>query len=512
MDALIQSLEALKAAKRPYDVSGGADVSRSPETAHAVNVPAQERRGAGLIAYDLAVPFVAWVVASMVRYDFFVARGGLPGLAETLAVVGCAQWFAYWWIGFLVRDRPVDGIGGMGRAARAVTLGFLSAATGLFFVNRLEGVPRTALVLYPLVAFALLATPEWLVEKRKRLAQAASGAGNRAEGEAVPQRSGVIEPEVPARDSAAEGRPAHWALAPRVTAVIVNFNGGMLLADSVKSVLASTEPVKVVVSDNGSIDGSIEHLRRTLGPWPQLVITENGENLGFAKGNNVALPMTEGEYILFLNPDCVIEPDTIAKMMGLMERIPGAGMAGCLIRNLDGSEQAGCRRAVPTPYRTSVRTLGLDKVFPKNPRFRSFVLTDMPLPDGPIDIEALSGAFMFVRRKAMEDVGPLDEGYFMHCEDLDWCMRFREKGWRIVFDPTHGVTHAQGACSIGKPFRVLWHKHRGMVRFYRKFFRSSYSSGLTYAVIAAVWVRFAIIFLILFFSRKSARKYTATVS
>ena len=286
----------------------------------------------------------------------------------------------------------------------------------------------------------------------------------------------------------------------------------MLLTDSVKAVLASSEPVKVVVSDNGSTDGSIEHLRRMFGRRPQLVITENGENLGFAKGNNVALPMTEGEHILFLNPDCVIEPETIAKMMGLMERIPGAGMAGCLIRNLDGSEQAGCRRTVPTPYRTSVRTLGLDKLFPENTRFQSFVLKDTPLPDGPVDIEALSGAFMFVRRQALEDVGPLDEGYFMHCEDLDWCMRFREKGWRIMFDPTHDVTHAQGACSIGRPFRVLWYKHRGMVRFYHKFFRSRYSSGLTYAVMAAVWVRFAVIFLILFFSKKSARKYTATVS
>ena len=128
----------------------------------------------------------------------------------------------------------------------------------------------------------------------------------------APASSSLKLPPVTAQPTA---DPAHSPLAPRVTAVIVNFNGGMLLADSVKSVLASTEPVKVVVSDNGSTDGSIEHLRRTLGRRPQLVIMENDENLGFAKGNNVALPMTEGEHILFLNPDCIIEPDTIAKMM-----------------------------------------------------------------------------------------------------------------------------------------------------------------------------------------------------
>jgi len=487
--------------------------STKPGAAHAARTPARGRRGARMIVYDLAAPFLAWAMVSMVRYDFFVARGGLPGLADTLPVVGGAQWLAYWWIAFLHRDRRADGIGRMGRLARAVTLGVLAATMGLFLVNRLEGVPRTALALYPLVAFALLAIPEWLVEKRERSARTAfAGAGNGSGMEAVHERSAVVEPEAPASDSVATGPPAHSTPAPRVTAVIVNFNGGMLLTDSVKSVLASTEPVKVIVSDNGSTDGSLEHLRRTLGRRPQLVILENAENLGFAKGNNVALPLTEGEHILFLNPDCVIEPDTIARMTSLMERIPEAGMAGCLVRNLDGSEQAGCRRAVPTPYRTSVRTLGLDRLFPNNPRFQSFVLTNMPLPDGPVDIEALSGAFMFVRRKALEDVGPLDEGYFMHCEDLDWCMRFREKGWRIVFDPTHGVTHTQGACSIGRPFRVLWYKHAGMVRFYGKFFRRRHSSGLTYSVIAAVWVRFAIICLILFFSKKSARKYTATVN
>jgi len=466
-----------------------------------------------MIVYDLAAPLLAWALVSVVRYDFFVMRGGLRGLAETPAVVGAAQWLAYWWIGFLPRDRQEDRIGSLGMVARAVTLGVLLAAMGLVLVNRLEGVSRTALALYPLVAFAILAIPEWLGDKRRRFARTAlAGAGQGVEIGPAQAGSGVTEPESPAGDTAGEGKRADSPLAPRVTAVIVNFNGGMLLADSVKSVLASTEPVKVVVSDNGSTDGSIEHLRRILGRQPRLVIAENGENLGFAKGNNVALPMTEGEHILFLNPDCIIEPDTLAKMIGLMERTPRAGMAGCLIRNLDGSEQAGCRRAVPTPYRTSVRTLGLDKLFPGNPRFRSFVLTNTPLPDAPVDIEALSGAFMFVRREALEDVGPLDESYFLHCEDLDWCMRFREKGWKIMFDPTHDVTHAQGACSVGRPFRVLWYKHKGMVRFYRKFFRSRHSSVLTYAVMAAVWVRFAVIFLILFFSKKSARKYTATVT
>jgi GT2 family glycosyltransferase/nucleoside-diphosphate-sugar epimerase len=278
-----------------------------------------------------------------------------------------------------------------------------------------------------------------------------------------------------------------------ICVVIVNYNSGAALTECVRSVLRSTVPACVYVSDNGSQDGSIQYLRSALGDHPLLTIVENGANLGFARGNNVILPLCRGNHVLFLNPDCIIRPDTLERMLAVMEAHPDAGMAGCLIRNPDGSEQAGCRRFVPTPWRALVRVLRLSRIFRNYPRFSSFILTGQPLPEHPTPVEAISGAFMFVRRSAMERVGPMDEGYFLHCEDLDWCMRFREAGFTILFVSDVEVIHSKGVGSAGHPIHVEWHKHKGMIRFYRKFFRRRYPVLLLYMVIAAVWIRFGMI-------------------
>jgi len=282
--------------------------------------------------------------------------------------------------------------------------------------------------------------------------------------------------------------------------IIVNYNCGMLLTECVHSVLSSTVPVEVFVSDNGSTDGSIEHLKHEISD-DRLHVILNRENLGFAKASNIPLQKITSDYTLFLNPDCVIQPDIIEVMEKKMEERPDVGMSGCLILNQDGSEQAGCRRRVPTPWRTLVRILHLDKVFPNHPRFQNIALSKDPLPDTDIELEAISGAFMLVNRKAMEDVGLLDEDYFLHCEDLDWCMRFRQKGWKILFTPDVEITHLKGGCSSGRPVFVEWHKHKGMVHFYHKFFRHQYPSVLMWVVIAAVWVRFLLLSVILTFRR-----------
>jgi len=280
---------------------------------------------------------------------------------------------------------------------------------------------------------------------------------------------------------------------PLVSVIIVNFNGGELLSLCVQTVLSSSIPLEVFVSDNGSTDGSVSLLRCNLGDDTRLSVIENHQNLGFSRANNLAAKWACGEYILYLNPDCILKEGTLTRMLAAMAVYPEAGMAGPLIRNTDGSEQAGCRRAVPTPWRTLVRVLHLNKLFPDHPRFRTFLLNQEPLPVEPAYIEAISGAFMLVRRQAYNQVGPLDEGYFLHCDDLDWCMRFRQAGWKILFVPDVEVVHYKGMCSKDRPIQVLWHKHRGMVRFYRKFFRHQYPLPLMALVVSAVWVRFALL-------------------
>lgn len=278
-----------------------------------------------------------------------------------------------------------------------------------------------------------------------------------------------------------------------ISVVIVNYNASHLLGRAVEAALASAVPVEVFVVDNASTDESLGLLKARVGNDDRLHIIENHTNLGFAPGCNIALERTRGDYVVLLNPDCIVQPDALRRVVEALEADPRAGMAGCLVRNPDGTEQAGCRRAVPTPWRTVVRLLHLNRVFPSHPRFRTFLLNLEPLPEAPVPVEAISGAFMMVRRRAMQEVGLLDEGYFLHCDDLDWCMRFRAAGWNILFVPHAEATHYKGTSSRDRPIFVEWHKHKGMVRFYRKFFRRQYPGVLMWLVAAGVWIRFGLL-------------------
>ena len=278
-----------------------------------------------------------------------------------------------------------------------------------------------------------------------------------------------------------------------VTVVMVNFNGGYLLANAVLAVLDETPVSKVVVVDNASRDNSIQVLRAFCARDTRLEIVALKENTGFASACNLGMRNATDDYILFLNPDCMVAKGTLAPLLEIMRRHADVGMLGCLVRNPDGSEQVGCRRRVPTPWRTLVRVLYLDRLFGKSKHVESFNLTGSALPDRPIDVEAISGSFMLVRNTAARDVGGLDTGYFMHGEDLDWCMRFTSHGWRIMFAPEVSVIHYKGVCSSSRPMRVLWYKHRSMWRFYIKHFRADYSWWMSCAVFGAIIARFTLL-------------------
>ena len=272
--------------------------------------------------------------------------------------------------------------------------------------------------------------------------------------------------------------------------IIVNFNAGAFLVDCVQSVLSSTQPVEIFVVDNASADNSLRIMLERTGNDPRVLIIRNKRNIGFAAASNLGLVRAQGKRILFLNPDCIIQSDTIYLMNEVMDKYPDAAMAGPLILNPDGSEQEGARRAIPTPRRSFVRAFGLSRLF------HDFVLNKDSLPDVPVYVEAVSGSFMFVRQSAIEDVGPLDDGYFLHCEDLDWCVRFGRKGWKVLFVPGISVIHFKSVCSINRPVFVEWQKHKGMIRFYKKFFRRQYPLALMGLVILGVWFRFSAIALL----------------
>jgi GT2 family glycosyltransferase len=277
-----------------------------------------------------------------------------------------------------------------------------------------------------------------------------------------------------------------------ISVVVVNYNAGSLLATCVGEALSQADEVLVI--DNASKDSSIEDCARQFAKEPRLKVIRNETNLGFAAACNIGFTQAMGEFVLFLNPDCRLGEGAVSALLQPLQADATVGMVGGLLVNPDGSEQGGGRRAVPTPWRSFVRASGLSRFANRWPKlFFDFHLHNQPLPDRPIEVEAISGACMLVKREAVDDVGLWDEGYFLHCEDLDWCMRFRQKGWKILFVPSARVAHALGACSRSRPVFVEWHKHKGMMRFYRKFFRHQYPGILMWLVAMGVWLRFGLV-------------------
>jgi len=274
-----------------------------------------------------------------------------------------------------------------------------------------------------------------------------------------------------------------------LSTIIVNYNAGPLLRKCVDSLLACPLDIEIIVVDNASSDASLDGLQ----DLSQVCVIRNPANVGFAAACNIGVQASSAPFLLFLNPDCFFQPDAIAPLLAGLQSGDRVGMVGGLLVNEDGTEQGGGRRAVPTPWRSLVRAFGLQRFANRWPMlFYDFHLHKQPLPDSPIEVEAISGACMLVKRDVMEDVGLWDEGYFLHCEDLDWCMRFRQKGWKILFVPDARISHALGACSQSRRVFVEWHKHKGMLRFYRKFFRHQYPGVLMGLVVAGVWLRFGL--------------------
>jgi GT2 family glycosyltransferase len=275
-----------------------------------------------------------------------------------------------------------------------------------------------------------------------------------------------------------------------ISTIIVNYNAGAYLRACVDALLACPLEIDVIVVDNASADDSLAALEGL----PGVQVIRNASNLGFAAACNIGAGAAVAPYLLFLNPDCYFVPGTLSILLDALRADAQAGMAGGLLINPDGTEQAGGRRAIPTPWRSFVRAFGLNRFAERWPTlFFDFHLHKQPLPDRPIAVEAISGACMLVSREAVQQVGLWDDAYFLHCEDLDWCMRFRQKGWKILFVPAAKMSHALGVCGSSRPIFVEWHKHRGMMRFYRKFFRHQYPFLLMGLVAVGVWLRFGLV-------------------
>lgn len=291
-----------------------------------------------------------------------------------------------------------------------------------------------------------------------------------------------------------------------ITGITVNYNSGELLKGLFASLAEQAPLTQLVVVDNASSDSDLDFLESASDARIDLI--RNQTNRGFAAACNQGAALAQTPYLLFVNPDCRLETGTLARLMGILEAHPEVGMLGALLLNPDGSEQRGGRRYLPDPRRALMRVLGRDRPDLQGGT-RGFDLAGTALPDAPVEVDAISGAFMLLRRQVFEEMGGWDEGYFLHCEDLDLCMRFGRAGWKILFVPDVRVYHAQGTSSRKRPVFVLWHKHRGMWRYYCKYYRQNRAWPWTLAVWGGIWLRFFGLTLLTWVRRPWSRQRTA---
>lgn len=216
--------------------------------------------------------------------------------------------------------------------------------------------------------------------------------------------------------------------------VIVNWNTQDLLRDCLASVFRGLGSLKaeVIVSDNASEDGSVDMVRRE---FPQVRLIANARNLGFAGGNNVALRVVTGRHVLLLNTDTLVHGDVLSGAVAWLDAHEHVGVIGPRLLNTDGTVQVSCS-AFPSLRRLAMQTLGLTRVA----RWDSYRMTGWDRTSER-KVDVISGAAMFVRRAAMQEVGLLDEAFFFYGEETDWCHRFARAGWDLVFVPIPEITH-----------------------------------------------------------------------
>ncbi len=238
---------------------------------------------------------------------------------------------------------------------------------------------------------------------------------------------------------------------------------------------------EVIIVDNASTDGTPEHLRSD---YPHVHLICNDRNLGFTRATNQAIAQSRGEYLLLLNTDTILQPDTLPELVRFLDAHPHAGIVGPKVLNADGTFQPQCRRGLPTPLALLLYKLRLDRVWPRSRLAGQYLLTYMPV-DQANRVEAVSGCCLLSRRKVWDDIGPLDEAFWGFGEDLDWCIRARNAGWEVWYYPGSQLVHLKGQGGVHThPYHKVWGIHQAMWVFYKKHLRHFYP----WPVAAAVWL------------------------
>jgi len=270
--------------------------------------------------------------------------------------------------------------------------------------------------------------------------------------------------------------------------IIVNYKTLELTSDCIDSIIKSNTKgldYEIIVVDNASCDGSIEAIQSQ---FPQVKTIINKENQGFSKANNLGIKMAKGEFILLLNSDTIVELNTLKGAHDFIKDHPYIGALGCKILLPSGKLDAACKRSFPTPMNGIYHSLHLDEASPESVRFGAYNLTYVD-ENKTCSIDCIMGAFMMVPRKVIDEVGMLDEDYFMYGEDVDWCYRIKKAGYQVMYYPEVRIFHHKKASGIEKQNpKVVAAFYDSMSIFYNKHYQNKYSKLTRWCVITGTMI------------------------
>ena len=275
----------------------------------------------------------------------------------------------------------------------------------------------------------------------------------------------------------------------KVSIIIVNYNTYALTKQTIESVICRQYNFKyeIILVDNASADGSIEALEETFREEVAegiLYIIKNSANLGFAKANNIGIRKAQGEYILLLNSDTEVQGECLKECLKQMEQNSQIGALGCKVILPDGTLDHACKRGFPTPKASLYYFLKWDKKDPiKYGQYDALYLGE----DEVGEVDVLMGAFMLMSKRVLDQVGLLDEDFFMYGEDIDLCFRIKEAGYQILYYPKERIIHYKGGSSKRRRHKVIFDFHQAMWIFYKKHYIKQYNILVTILVAVGIW-------------------------
>lgn len=273
--------------------------------------------------------------------------------------------------------------------------------------------------------------------------------------------------------------------------IIVNYNVKEFLLNLLDSIgkAANNISIEIIVVDNASDDGSVDAIKEK---YPDVILIQSSHNIGFGAANNLALERAKGKYFLLLNPDTIVREDTFKKMINFFEEHPECGIAGCKVLNPDGSLQLACRRGFPGPWTSFTKVMGLSKLFPKSRLFAKYNLTYLD-ENQTYEVDAVSGAFMMMRREVYEKIGGFDPQFFMYGEDLDLCYRAQKNNFKVYYVHSTEIIHYKGESTKRSSIDETKLFYDAMHLFVKKHFSSSFivESILQLAILFRKLIAFA---------------------